>query len=155
MERKLRVLSLALFVLFAPLGKLVFAGQTQTDQTYKTNETNQLNQTNQADQTAKIKAEITRRVAKKKNKVNIKLRNGEKIKGRVDQAGEDTFTLTNDKSKQQMTVSYSEVERVKGRGLSTGAKIGIISAVVVGVLAIIVAKGLSDLGSFGDGPILR
>lgn len=123
MKSKLWVLFLGFVLLFVPLGQLAH-GQTKAD-----------------DQTAKVKAEIVKRVANGKHQVKIKLRSGEELKGGLEQANANDFTVTADKGGQPTTVTYAEVERVEGRGLSSGAKFGIIAAAVGGaaVIAIVVA----------------
>jgi hypothetical protein len=62
------------------------------------------------------------------------------MKGFISQAGEDSFTLTDSKTKQTSTLAYSDVARVKGTGLSTTSKVligvGVGVAVTLGALAI-------------------
>ncbi|HXD32124.1 MAG TPA: hypothetical protein VN643_13460 [Pyrinomonadaceae bacterium] len=130
-------LSLAFMTILVPLVRIGQAGQAI-----------------ESDQAAKTKAEITRRIANGKTKVKLKLRNGSEIKGRLINGGESEFTLSTDKSGQQNQIAYSDVERVKGRGLSTGAKIGIIGGILVGAAVIVVAVGMHDFNPF-RGPILR
>src|SRR5882724_12921229 len=82
------------------------------------------------DQTAKVKSEVAKRVGNKKTRVKIKLRNGEELKGRIDQAADNTFTITQDKTGKKIELVYSEVAEVKGRGMSTLTKVGIVAGVV-------------------------
>jgi len=85
-----------------------------------------------------IKAKIARLGAGKKAKAQIKLRTGEKIKGFVDSAGDDSFAFTERDSKQTKTIAYADVVEVKkAGGLSTGAKIAIGLGIGVGVLALV------------------
>jgi 6-phosphogluconate dehydrogenase len=96
----------------------------------------------------KIKANVTKRGIGEKSRVNVKMRNGTKMKGFISQAGEDSFTLTDSKTKQASTLSYSDVAQVKGTGLSTTSKILIgvgIGVAVTGVVLAIVARNL-DFG---------
>ena len=87
---------------------------------------------------AEIKAKIAKLGTGKKAKAQIKLRTGEKIKGFVSSAGDDSFAFTERDSKQTKTIAYADVVEVKkSGGLSTGAKIGIGLAIGVGVLALI------------------
>src|SRR4051812_29360464 len=79
-------------------------------------------QTGAVDQTAKIRAEVARRVDNKKTRVKIKLLTGAELKGRIDQATDDAFTVTEDKTGRKVDLKYSEVAAVKGRGISTLTK---------------------------------
>jgi hypothetical protein len=118
MQTKIRILFLTFTLVLVPLGQIAPAqARTKTD-----------------DDPAKIKANVEKRLANKKTKVEIKLRSGSKIKGRITQAGENGFTITEDKTGKQSDVSYSEVAQVRGRGMSTGTKI----ALIVGVAAVVV-----------------
>jgi hypothetical protein len=100
----------------------------------------QTNTSNNAATVAKIKANVTRRGTGEKARVNVKMLNGTKMKGFISQAGEDSFTLTDSKTKQTSTLAYSDVARVKGTGLSTTSKVligvGVGVAVTLGALAI-------------------
>jgi hypothetical protein len=95
---------------------------------------------NNAATVEKIKANVTRRGTGEKARVNVKMLNGTKIKGFITQAGEDSFTLTDSKTKQTSTLAYSDVAKVKGTGLSTISKVligvGVGVAVTLGALAI-------------------
>ena len=108
-------------------------------------------QANDAQKTARVKSEIAKRVADKRTKVKIKLRNGEEVKGRIDHADDTGFTVTEGKTAKQIQISYSEVATVKGRGLSTGAKIGIIAGIAAAALAIAVVVSLKNFDPFKGG----
>lgn len=85
----------------------------------------------------KVKTDVAKRVGKKST---VKLRDGSKLKGRIGQAGEDSFTLMDAKTGQTRTLAYADVTQVKGQGgLSLAAKIGIGIGIFVGVLAILYA----------------
>ena len=86
----------------------------------------------------KIKANVAKRGTGEKARVKVELLSGSKLKGYISQAGEDSFTLIEDKTGQTKVLAYSEVDQVKGRGgLSLAAKIGIGVAIVFGALAIL------------------
>ena len=142
MKRKLWVLTLGFALCFVPLAPV--AGQSTTEPPSKLDQ-----------QIAKIKAAVSKRVADDKERVKLKLTDGTEVKGRLDQAGDDGFTVTNEKSGQQMRLAYAEVQRVNGRGLSSGAKIGIIAAIVAGVAAILVIKATRDFDPFRNGIPIR
>jgi len=80
----------------------------------------------------KIKAAVLKRGTSEKKTVRVKMLNGSKLKGYISQIGEDSFTLTFSKTKQQTVIAYSDVERVEGRGLAGGARVGIIVAAAIG-----------------------
>jgi hypothetical protein len=100
----------------------------------------QTSSVNNAEATDKIKANVTKRGTGEKARVNVKMLNGTKMKGFISQAGDDSFTLTDSKTKQTSTLAYSDVAQVKGTGLSTTSKIligvGVGVAVTLGALAI-------------------
>ena len=123
MKTKLKVAGIALLLVLAPLIRVAQAQPQSGD----------------AQQAAKIKTEVAKRIASQKVKVKVKLHTGEELKGRIDQADEDGFTIALDKTKKQMLMAYADVAEVKGRGgLSTAAKIGIGAGIAIGVLAIVV-----------------
>ena len=66
----------------------------------------------------KIKADISKRVSSGKTKVVVKLKSGAKLKGNISRAREDSFDLTDDKTKQTTSVAYDSVAKVKSQGLS-------------------------------------
>ena len=86
-----------------------------------------------------------------KARVKIRLRNGEELKGRIDQAGDDTFTITQDKSGKKIELAYGEVAEVKGRGMGTLTKVGIVVGVAVVVLAVAVVVALKNFDPFRGG----
>ena len=74
----------------------------------------------------KIKAEVLKRGTGEKKRVRVKMLDGTKMKGYISQTREDSFTLTDSKTKQSTVIAYRDAARVEGRGLAGGAKIGII-----------------------------
>lgn len=134
MEKKLKALALALLLIFAPLAPVVRAQSQPAD----------------VEKTAKIKSEIARRVRNEKTSVKIKLRDGAELKARITQAGESSFTATDEKTGKQTELAYSDVAKVKGRGMSTGLKIGIIAGAALATVAVLVIIALRD---FDIGPI--
>lgn len=73
----------------------------------------------------KVKAEANRRLDKHEDRVKIKLRNGSEVKGRITQTAENSFTLTDEKTGAKTDISYSDVQKLSGRGWSKTAKIAI------------------------------
>ena len=131
---KLKSLVLAFMLVLTPLAQVALA-QTQTN----------------PDQSAKIKSEVAKRIANKKNHVNIELRNGDKLKGRLQQADDNKFTLRQDKTGNTIEISYADVLKVKGQGLGTGAKIGIALGVAAVVVAVVVVVALKNFDPFEGG----
>ncbi len=110
----------------------------------------QTNAGNNAAAVEKIKANVTRRGTGEKARVNVKMLNGTKMKGFISQADEDSFTLTDSKTKQTTTLAYSDVAQVKKQGLSTTSKILIGVGVGVAVTAVVVAVAFRNLEFFGN-----
>lgn len=79
---------------------------------------------------AKIKAKIIKRETRDDKRASIKLTNGTKLRGFVSQPTEDSFTLTDVKTKQKTSVLYADVAQVSG-GFPNSAKIGILAGVAV------------------------
>lgn len=67
-------------------------------------------------------------------RVEVKLRDGRKLKGYISEAGEDSFVIVDAKSGASATVPYPQVKQVAGNNLSKGAKIAITVGIVVGFL---------------------
>ena len=94
-------------------------------------------QSGSPDATARIKADVAKRIAHKNAHVKIELRNGDKLQGRIEQADDNKFTIRDDKTKNSIDVNYSDVMKLKGQGLGAGKKIGIIVAAAVVVVGIV------------------
>jgi hypothetical protein len=99
-------------------------------------------------QAAKVKTDVQKRGMGEKSRVRTTLVNGVTVKGYISKIDEASFAVTDTKTTVATTVSYAEVRRIQGPGLSTGAKIGIgvgVAAVVVGVAAAVI---LSKCGAY-------
>jgi sRNA-binding regulator protein Hfq len=100
----------------------------------------------------RIKTDITRRLREAKTNVTVRLRNGSELKGRITQAAENMFTL---KAKNtQRDISYADVSKVKGQGLSKGAKFGILTGFITGAVIIGALISLKNSDPFENG-VLR
>lgn len=140
MKTKLMIVGLALTLLVMPVARLTAHAQSGPADA----------------QTAKAKAEVAKRMANKKTKVKVKLHSGEELKGQINQSEDDGFTFTQDKTNSRVKVSYADVEKISGRGgLSTAAKIGIVAAIAVGVLAIVVIVAVRNFDPFSGGITVR
>ncbi len=135
---KLKSLALSLMLVLAPFVQ-VASVQAQTD----------------AGNAAKIKAEVAKRLANRKNHVNIDMVNGDKLKGRIEQADDNKFSILQDKTNQKIELSYGDVRKVKGQGLGTGAKIGLIVGAAAVVLAVVVVVAVKNFDPFEGGITAR
>ena len=86
---------------------------------------------------ARIKAAISKLGTGPGVYIEIKLNDGNKLKGYVDQSSEDHFVVVEEKSGESRTVSYGQVKHVKGNNLSTGAKVAIGVGVGVAILLLV------------------
>jgi len=102
----------------------------------------------------KIRTDIARRLRDEKTNITVRLRNGSELKGRITQAAENVFTLKEKNTGTQRDISYADVTKVKGRGLSKGAKFGILTAIVAGAVIIGALISLKNFDPFKNG-VLR
>ncbi|MCA1588889.1 MAG: hypothetical protein LC734_00580 [Acidobacteria bacterium] len=98
-----------------------------------------------------IKANVAKRGTGEKARVSVRMLNGTKMKGYISQAGDDSFTLTDSKTKQTSTLAYSDVARVKGTGLSTTSKvlIGVGIGIAITAVVLVIAVRNADF-NFGN-----
>ena len=102
----------------------------------------------------RIKTDIARRVRDGRTTVTVRLCNGSELKGRITQAAENMFTLKEKNNGTQRDVGYSDVTKVKGRGLSKGAKFGILTGIIAGAVIIGALISLRNFDPFKNG-VLR
>ena len=103
---------------------------------------------------AKIKTDVTKRLRNEKTNVTVRLRNGSELKGRITQAADNVFTLKEKKTGNHREIGYVEVTKLKGQGLSKGAKFGILTGIVAGAVIIGALVGMRDFDPFENG-VLR
>src|SRR5580704_392214 len=94
-------------------------------------------QTPESVQTSKFRQQVLKRGAGEKSRVKAELADGTSVKGYISKIGELSFEVTNEKSAQTTTISYSQVRKIQGPGLSKPEKIGISVGVAVAVVAIV------------------
>jgi len=82
------------------------------------------------------------------SRVEVKLRDQTKVKGYISQAGQDTFTVTDQKSGASQTLSYADVAEVKKPGGGPSTRTWIILG---GVAAAAVVVGIIVKPAFCDG----
>lgn len=80
--------------------------------------------------------------------VTVFLKDGTKVRGSISQILDDSFDLTINNETQSSIISYRDVEKVKRRGWTSGAKVGIGVAVGAGVIVTMLAVLLSSSDGF-------
>ena len=95
-------------------------------------------QTGEAKRTAKAKAEVQRRGVGEQSRVRVTLHNGTEVKGYISKVEENSFDVTDRKSGKVVAISYQDVNKVKGPGLSKAAQIVICVGVAIGIVVGIV-----------------
>jgi len=103
---------------------------------------------------AKVKADIARRFREGKTNVTLRLSTGSELSGRITQAAENWFRLKEKRNGIQREISYADVTKVKGKGLSKGAKFGILTGIIAGAVIIGALISLKHIDPFKNG-VLR
>jgi hypothetical protein len=85
---------------------------------------------------AKAKSEVQKRGASERSRVKVTLQDKSEVKGYVSQIDADTFQVTDRKSGHVTTIAYQDVTRIRGSGMSSGAKIAIAVGIGVGVIVV-------------------
>jgi len=134
--KKLIPVLLVLVLVLAPIARTALAQQL-TDPTV-----------------AKVKADIVRRFRDEKRTVTLRLRNGSELTGRITQAAENWFSLKEKATGTQRDIIYTDVTKVKGKGLSKGAKFGILTGIIAGAVIIGALISLKHFDPFKNG-VLR
>jgi len=97
----------------------------------------------QSAQAAKVKAKVQKRGTNDWSRVKVTLRDKGEQRGRITEIGEDSFSLTDQKTGQVTTISYADVKSIRTSGLSDRAKVTIgvvtVAVVVIGVVAFAIA----------------
>ena len=120
-----KILSVLLVVLVMNLANFAFAG-TKTEKEVKFAE--------------KVRSEITRLGTGTDAKIEIKLKDGTKLKGYVAEANNDQFIVTDSKSGQSTLVSYPQVQKAKGNNFSKRVIFGVAIVGAIIIVAILAAK---------------
>jgi hypothetical protein len=82
---------------------------------------------------AKVKAGVLKLGTGPAARVEIKLRDGTKLKGYVTEALDDRFVVVDGRTGASRDVPYPQVKQAKGNNLSTGVTI----AIVVGIILVV------------------
>ena len=101
----------------------------------------------------KIKTDVARRLRDEKTNVTVRLRNGSELKGRITKAADNMFTIK-EKAGSQRDISYADVTKVNGKGLSKGAKFGILTGILAGAVIIGAIVSMKNFDPFENG-VLR
>jgi len=104
--------------------------------------------TQDSERAAKVKAEVQRRGVGEKSRVRVTLVNKVSVNGYVSKIDEVSFDVTDRQTTAATTVSYAEVQRIRGPALSKGAKIGIAVGVAVAVVGVTAAVLLAACGPY-------
>jgi hypothetical protein len=89
----------------------------------------------------RIKTNVYRLEDSGKTKVVVRLKSGAKLKGYITGRGEDSFEVTNYKTKQTTAIAYRDVAQVKpqggsSKGMKTALAVAGVAAVIVLVLTL-------------------
>lgn len=91
----------------------------------------------------KVKANIRKLGSGEATRVELKLKDGTKLKGFIREAGEDSFSIVDTKTGAATTLNYAQVRQVKGSNRSTAVKVGLT-----------IAKGVAIVGAVALGAML-
>lgn len=86
---------------------------------------------------ARVKSEIQQLGTGPAAYIEIKLRDGSRLKGYVDQTSDETFIVVEEKTGEPREVRYPQVKQVNGHNLSTGAKVAIGVGVGLVILVLV------------------
>jgi hypothetical protein len=89
-------------------------------------------------QVAKIKAQVRKRGASEKSRVRVTLENGTMVKGYISKVEEFSFAVNSSENGQATSISYTDVRKIQGPGLSTGAKVAIGVGIGVAIAALVI-----------------
>jgi hypothetical protein len=98
-------------------------------------------------QAARIKLEVQKRGAGENSRVRVTLKDDAEVKGYISRIDADTFQVTDKKTGSATTLEYREVLKVRGGGMSKGAKIALVAA---GGLGAAIAISLGRLAASGE-----
>jgi hypothetical protein len=89
-------------------------------------------------QVARIKAQVQKRGVGEKSRVRVTLSSGTTLKGYIGKIEESSFEVNDGKTGKVTSVSYADVQKIQGPGLSKVAKVGIVVAVGVAIVALVI-----------------
>jgi hypothetical protein len=163
MRNKGKVALLTLLLLFLPLSRLVAAQTPLQTEATSTPQAPTIaprppvvppKEQSTDPKVEKVKQQINKRISNKKSRVRIRLHTGQELKGRIDEAGPERFTITEDKSGRKTELAYVDVNKVSGRGMCMAAKVLIVVGAVVVVVAILGIIAVKSIDPFEHGILL-
>lgn len=95
--------------------------------------------------TEKVKAGVKKLGVGESAHIEVRLHDGTKLKGYVKEVSGESFVILDTKTATTHAVRYEQVDQLKGKGLSTGAKIAIGLGIAFAVLGGLVIYGLTHL----------
>lgn len=93
---------------------------------------------------AKVRSNIHKLGQGKDARVQVKLKDGTKLKGYVSRINADSFVVMNDSTNTTTEVPYWQTKQVKGNNLSNGVWIAIGAGLIAAFIVIIVVAANSD-----------
>lgn len=88
----------------------------------------------------KVKASIAKLGTGREARVELKLRDGKKLKGYVTQIADDHFVVVDVKAGATTVVPYPQVKQVKGNNLSNGVKIALVAVIALVVITLVFGR---------------
>ncbi len=86
----------------------------------------------------RIKTNVYRLESSRNAKIVVKMKSGAKLKGYITKIGDDSFDLTNYKTKQTTVIIYRDVARVEKQGLSKAGKFAMRIIVLAAIVMLVV-----------------
>lgn len=119
-----KILSALLIILTMNLGIIAFAGTKETKE---------------ARFVEKLKAGISKLGTGEKAKIEVKMKDGTKLKGFISEANDEQFVVTDAKTGKSTVVAYSQVRKAKGNNLSQNTVFIIALAAIIIIPIILLA----------------
>ncbi|MBX7172637.1 MAG: hypothetical protein K1X72_16835 [Pyrinomonadaceae bacterium] len=85
----------------------------------------------------KVKTEIAKLGTGTEAKIQVKLKDGTKLKGYISNIGEESFSVTDEKTSVITEIPYPNAKQVKGNNLNKGVKIAIGVGIAIAVLIVV------------------
>jgi small nuclear ribonucleoprotein (snRNP)-like protein len=104
---------------------------------FYTTKANTIDNQKEAKFAEKVKLNIAKLGVGKEAKVQVKLKDGTKLKGFISEITDDYFVVTNEKDGQSTAIPYPQVKQVKGKNNLSGKTIIVITGFILAVLAAI------------------
>jgi len=135
MNKTIRSFVLSVMLVITPLVRVARGQQLAEDNGYA----------------ARVKFDIAKRIREFRSNVSIRVRNGKELKGRITGTSENMFSLREDKTRHTHDINYADVSKIKGQGLSKGAKFGILTAFITGAVIIGALVSMKNVDPFEHG----